>query len=297
MLTRLLLAASGTVVALSVMPTAAEALSSGCGLTNGSFADSSWLACATTPDLVARVPSRSGIPTASEGALEGATAGGSAQASLSSQTRCTYGNTDTVDGTAAPAPRAGAGRWVFVYCGDAVTTGGWTWTAAAVVYPSPAQLARQAYARLTPVVDTPDYNPRHRSGKADATVVGFTTWLWLDGPSPSAKSVSATAGPNSATVTARPQVVSFDPGDGSAPVVCADGGRAYDPADPDSISTCVHRYLRASTSTPGGVFQLTVRVTFTATWTGTNGAGGVLPALTVTAAVPVMVDELQALNQ
>ena len=166
MLTRLLLAASGTVVALSVMPTAAEALSSGCGLTNGSFADSSWLACATTPDLVARVPSRSGIPTASEGALEGATAGGSAQASLSSQTRCTYGNTDTVDGTAAPAPRAGAGRWVFVYCGDAVTTGGWTWTAAAVVYPSPAQLARQAYARLTPVVGTPDYNPRHRSGQS-----------------------------------------------------------------------------------------------------------------------------------
>ena len=48
---------------------------------------------------------------------------------------------------------------------------------------------------------------------------------------------------------------------------------------------------------PGGVFLLTVSVTFTATWTGTNGAGGVLPALTVTAAVPVQVDELQALNQ
>ena len=214
------------------------------------------------------------------------------------QTFCTYSNTDTVDGTAPPAPRAAAGRWMFAYCGDSGQSGGWSWVPAAggVVFASPAQLAREAYARLTPPAAAPDYNPRHRAGSPDGTVVGFATWLWLDGQSLTSKSVTAAAGPNRATVTARPSVVSFDPGDGSPAVVCAGGGRAYDPSEPNAVSDCVHRYMRSSGSVPGGVFVLTARVTWTATWTGTGGTGGALPALTVTATTPVRVDELQAVN-
>jgi hypothetical protein len=166
-----------------------------------------------------------------------------------------------------------------------------------VVFASPAQLARQAYARLTPPAAAPDYNPRHRAGSPDGTVVGFTTWLWLDGHSLTAKTATAAAGPNRATVTARPSVVSFDPGDGSPAVVCAGGGQAYNPEQPNAVSDCVHRYLRSSGAVPGGVFVLTARVTWTATWAGSGGTGGVLPALTVAAATPVRVDELQAVNE
>jgi hypothetical protein len=59
----------------------------------------------------------------------------------------------------------------------------------------------------------------------------------------------------------------------------------------------VHRYIRASGQTPGGAFVLTAQVIWTASWTGTKGTGGVLPALTVAASTPVRVDELQAVNE
>lgn len=299
MLIRVLLA-SGTAAVASVIAAASPVgATPACGPTNGSFDGGGWLACAATSDVNPTIPIAGTTPQDPQ-----SVAPQSRQAppavSPAAQTKCTASNTDTVDGTAPPAPRAGIGRWMFVYCGDAGNPGGWSWIAAgaaAAVFASPAQLARQAYARLTPPIGVPDYNPRHRAGQADGTVVGFTTWLWLDGQSLAARSVTASAGPNSATVTARPSSVSFDPGDGSPAVVCAGGGVAYDPAQPNTVSDCVHRYVRASGQTPGGVFVLTAQVTWTATWTGTKGAGGVLPALTVMASTLVRVDELQAVNE
>ena len=275
----------------------AFAASGSCEATGSGTSDNAWYVCAGTngsPRLP--TPAISPHPTASGSAPTRAVP---AVSPATGATLCTYSNTDTVDGTPPPALRAGAGRWVFTYCGDSGQPGGWSWVpaAAAVVFASPAELAREAYARLTPPVASPDYNPRHRDGSADGTVVGFATWLWLDGQSLTAKTVTAAAGPNRATVTARPSVVSFDPGDGSLAVVCAGGGRAYDPAEPDAVSDCVHRYLRSSGAAPGGVFVLTARVMWTATWAGSGGTGGVLPALTVAASTPVRVDELQAVNE
>jgi hypothetical protein len=270
------------------------AAASGCSGTRGFTSPDGWLVCASATAIGQRRPGPVG--TAPVTAVASATEPSSA---ATTQTVCTYGNTDTVDGTAPPSPRVGARRWMFVYCGDSGQPGGWLWVpaAAAVVFASPTQLARQAYARLTPPAAVPDYNPRRRAGSPDGTVVGFTTWLWLDGQSLSAKSVTASAGPNRATVTARPSLVSFDPGDGSAAVVCAGGGKAWDSAEPNAVSNCVHRYLKASEAASGGVFVLTARVTWTATWVGSGGTGGVLPALTVAAATPVRVDELQAVNE
>jgi hypothetical protein len=275
------------------------AVAAGCATAGASLSRDGWMACAgvdtakpTIPVAIRPSPrTGTGAVAASVNVTPASTAGQTAF--------CTYSNTDTVDGTAPPAPRAGAGRWVFAYCGDSGQPGGWSWvaTGAGVVFASPAQLARQAYARLTPPAAVPDYNPRHRTGSSDGTVVGFATWLWLDGQSLTPKTATAAAGPNRATVTARPSVVSFDPGDGSPAVVCASGGRAYDPSEPNAVSDCVHRYLRSSGSAPGGVFVLTARVTWTATWAGSGGTGGVLPALTVAAATPVRVDELQAVNE
>jgi hypothetical protein len=111
-----------------------------------------------------------------------------------------------------------------------------------------------------------------------------------------AKSVSASAGPNSATVSARPVSVTFDPGDGGTPVACPDGGTAYYPGVPDAMSSCVYRYLRSSATAPGQMFTVTATVTWTASWQGSDGTGGGLPQETVTGSVPVPVDELQAVN-
>jgi hypothetical protein len=191
---------------------------------------------------------------------------------------------------------------VFVYCGDDRSSAGWEWladgatTPVVVRWPSPAELAVQALRSMslpTPVVE---YNPRHRPGHPDGTVVGVDTWWWVDGPAVAPKSVSASAGPNSATVSARPVSVTFDPGDGGTPVVCPDGGTAYDPADPDAVSSCVYRYLRSSARASGQTFRVTATVTWGASWRGSDGTGGDLPQETVTGSVPVRVDELQAVN-
>ncbi|MGF7235110.1 MAG: hypothetical protein ACQSGP_09145 [Frankia sp.] len=89
--------------------------------------------------------------------------------------------------------------------------------------------------------------------------------------------------------------MSFDPGDGSAPVVCPGGGTPYDPAVAYTaqVSDCWHVY---STPSPGAGFRLRATVTWSATWTGAGGAGGVLPAVAVNAAVQVPVQEMQAVN-
>jgi hypothetical protein len=279
----------------------ASANPANCGSTGAGRGSGDWYACAVSPSIPDGLPTLQGNPGSRATTTPGTSVSTTSGALSPKSSFCTYSNTDTVDGTAPPAPRSGAGRWMLTYCGDSGQPGGWSWivggAAGAVVFASPAQLARQAYARLTPPVAVPDYNPRSRAGQPDGTVVGFVTWLWLDGQSLSAKSVTASAGPNSATVTARPSSVSFDPGDGSPPVVCTGGGTAYDPAQPNAVSDCVHRYIRASGQTPGGAFVLTAQVIWTASWTGTKGTGGVLPALTVAASTPVRVDELQAVNE
>ena len=291
-----LLAPLGLLLVLS-QPASADANSS-CGRTGAGRGASDWYTCASSPSIPAGLPSlRSNTvrPTVDRHETPIVATGSEPPTGY-----CTTSNTDPVDGTVHPASRAGAGRWVFTYCGDSGQPGGWSWVptaVGAVVFASPAQLARQAYARLTPQAVVPDYNPRHRAGSVDGTVVGFTTWLWLDGQTLTAKTATAAAGPNRATVTARPSLVSFDSGDGSAAVVCDGGGKTWDPRQPDAVSDCVHRYLRSSGAAPGGVFVLTARVTWTATWAGSGGTGGVLPALTVTAATPVRVDELQAVNE
>ncbi len=162
--------------------------------------------------------------------------------------------------------------------------------------PSPAQLARQAWARLAPQVGTPQYNPHRRDGAGGGTVVGFDTWLWLGGAGLADRSASASAGTNAATVTARVASVSFDPGDGSPQLTCAGGGRPYDPARPNAVSDCIHRYMHPSVAAAGGAFVLTARVVWSASWTGTGGTGGTLPPLTVAAQTLIRVVELQAVN-
>jgi hypothetical protein len=191
---------------------------------------------------------------------------------------------------------------VFIYCGDDRSSAGWEWladgvtTPVAVRWPSPAELAVQAFRSMTLPAPVVEYNPRRRPGHPDGTVVGVDTWLWVDARALADRSVSASAGPNSATVAARPISVTFDPGDGGAPVVCPGGGTAYDPAHPAATSSCIYRYLKSSATAPGQAFTVTATVTWGATWRGSDGSGGGLPELTVTGSLPVRVDEIQAVN-
>jgi len=220
-------------------------------------------------------------------------------------------DSDVVNNTAPPATRpatakpGAAGRWAYVTCGAnnaelASQGGSWVWTgpagtAAAPAPPDPGVLAQQAYENLKPPALTVDYRPRYHVGGPEATLVGLRTFLWAQPASLQATSARAAAGANWAQVTTTVQSVTFDPGDGSAPVVCPNGGTPYNPSLPSDqqVADCWHVYARPSS---GGPFQIRATVTWAATWTGSGGTGGVLPALVVTGTTGVPVQEVQTVN-
>lgn len=114
-------------------------------------------------------------------------------------------------------------------------------------------------------------------------LVGLPTYLAV-GDAWATVSETATVGAVSSTVTATPTQVEWDPGDGSAAVVCDGPGSV---AEPD----CTHTYGH---STRGAPITLTATITWEVAWTATTGEGGVLPGVTRTSSVDVVVQEAQA---
>jgi len=129
----------------------------------------------------------------------------------------------------------------------------------------------------------------------DRLVVQFPTWLWVDGWK--AQSATAAVPGLSATVTAAPATVVWNMGDGGA-VTCNGPGTAYDPSVPaeQQTTSCSYTYGRSSAGQPGNSYDGTVTITYGASWTATNGSGGNLGALTVSAQFTARVGEIQAIN-
>jgi hypothetical protein len=152
---------------------------------------------------------------------------------------------------------------------------------------TPANLANQAWAEITPPPPAPDTAPPR--GK-DA-LVGLPTWFWVAAPQwqPIVRSVAV--GGVFATVTAKPTTLSFSPGAGLPSFACQGPGTAYNPSLAASAqqTACSYLFSQPSAGQPGNAYQVTVTITWTATWTGSGGAGGALPDITrsVTFALPV----------
>jgi hypothetical protein len=105
-------------------------------------------------------------------------------------------------------------------------------------------------------------------------------------------------------VTARPMSVSWDPGDGSQPVVCAGPGTPYDTSESaDAQRTdCSYTYARSSASQLQSgpnendrFFSVTVTTSWSVTWVGASGTGGTLPVMTRSSTFPLAVAEREAL--
>lgn len=129
------------------------------------------------------------------------------------------------------------------------------------------------------------------------SVVGLATWLWVEGAWEQ-QSATASAGPVSAVVRARPETVVWDMGNGDR-VTCSGPGTPYNATrPPDAQHTdCSYTYRRSSAGRPGEAFQVTATVVWRASWSavGVEG-GGDLGPLTTSGTVPIRVAELQALN-
>lgn len=144
---------------------------------------------------------------------------------------------------------------------------------------SAAAVALQIWADQKPV---PAQHPSLQPD--DTAVTGKRSYLLMNGAQRLQTTFPNPLGP-SPTITAH-VVYDIDWGDGTTHTITANPGVAW-PGGPGEIT---HVY------DVKGVKTITVRATWTGTWTDPNGAGGNLPALTVPYTFNVTVGEIQAVR-
>ena len=163
-----------------------------------------------------------------------------------------------------------------------------------------AQVERQLNLPVPTVGMDPDPYTGYDSNKHNMpyTLVNIFTWFWdKAGFAP----LSKTAALNgvSATATATPTTLRFDPGDGSGSVTCTGPGREWRTSDgfnAPSGGGCGFMYRRV---TAGDVpIKATVTVSWTVSWTGSTGAAGTLPPLSTTTTTPAfLVEQVEVVNR
>lgn len=157
----------------------------------------------------------------------------------------------------------------------------------------PRILAERAAAALdlpTPVI---------RMSPSGDQVAQLPSWLWIGGGRWQPQQVSASAGPVTSTVTARPSRVVWDMGNGDR-VVCDGPGRPYQPrfAGRPDATDCRYTYRNGSASQPGAAYQVTATVDWRLSWSATGApGGGSLGVVPMSTTRSVRVSEVQALVQ
>ncbi len=197
-------------------------------------------------------------------------------------------------------PCNGPGQFVFVPNPPAPAAGQ---AAAAVARPAPpppppdpAVLARQAYGELSlpePVAhrSPPEDNSDPQYGGLPYTWVGLSTFYWVEDWQPLARTVTLRG--VSATVTATPTGLTFDPGDGNPAVSCDGPGRPWVEADgnkPPSDGACGYTYRAV---TPDGPLTATTSVQWSVNWTSSTGASGTFPAAATSSSSSFLVEQIQ----
>jgi hypothetical protein len=162
--------------------------------------------------------------------------------------------------------------------------------------PDPAVLAQQAYAELTvpnPVAkrSPPENNSDPQYGGQSYTWIFLWTYVWAGEWQSYSRTVELRG--VSATVTATPTALVFDPGDGAAAVTCEGPGRPWTPADgsdPPSAGACGYMYRAV---TPNGPLTATTSIQWSVAWTSNVGAGGTFPVLTTQSSSSFLVEQIQ----
>ena len=238
------------------------------------------------------------VPCSSSGASGGATgtstAGRGGGGSPAVTNTCTFSALSRSQagnlGLQWPPPKGQ--HWALMNCpGGAVGTGPQAVlvsNASGTPQVTPQQLLARALGELkVPYLGPATAPPRGADG-----LVGLPEWFWVPAAQWHARTVSVSAGPVWATVTAAPSGLTVQPGAGQPELRCQGAGTPYDPrrAAAAQRSTCSYTYLRPSVGQPGNQYRASVTVTWRISWTGSGGAGGLLDAalaLPVTFGVPV----------
>ncbi len=129
-------------------------------------------------------------------------------------------------------------------------------------------------------------------------LVGLPEWYWVPRGQWHPVSVTVRAGPIWATATARPTTLSYVPGGGMSPVSCPGPGTSFNRSLPAAgqRTSCAYTYTWPSTGLPGSAFRAGTFVTWTVSWTGSGGAGGLITnGYTTGSAFAVRVAQAEAL--
>jgi hypothetical protein len=245
-------------------------------------------------------------PTAGEPAGQGGSGGGNG--SGASPWTCTYTKLVLNDegGIAPGGPTPGS--WYSVTCNDGltgatVTQTEWIPNQTAPATPAtpavdPRALALQAEQSL----ELP--SPTLHSNPSRASVVNLPTWLWVDGAIWHSYSVTASAGPVSATAVATPVSVTWTLGDGAV-VSCGGPGAPFDPGKlaTQQTTSCAHTYRISSAGQPaadgdsgGGSFVVVATVSWSIGWSAQGApGGGSLPALSTSSSTRLRVEQVESI--
>ena len=156
---------------------------------------------------------------------------------------------------------------------------------------SAGRLARAAWKVVKIPAPTVETNPK--VGSQGATLVGMDTWVWATGETPTSVKATATAGSTSVTVTAVSSGLQLSAPDGKAS--CTGFGVAWHSGMPEGSSPCTISFNRSSAHL-GGATPLTIKVAYSASYSGSDGSSGTLPAITTTSTVNLSVAEVQTLT-
>jgi hypothetical protein len=165
-----------------------------------------------------------------------------------------------------------------------------------------ATLAQQAYDSIT--------FPRpsgHRSPPEGQdyngypfTYVGLWTYYWTDPATWKPLTATASAAGLTATVTAEPVSLWFDPGDGSAGLSCAGPGRPWAQSDGNnapSEGACGYEYSKVTGPGYDHPITSTQTIHWKITWAGTGNTGGEIPALSTSTSGQLNVMQIKTVNR
>lgn len=165
-----------------------------------------------------------------------------------------------------------------------------------------ATLAQQAFGSIVFPHPSGHRSPSEAQGYNGYpfTYVGLWTYYWTDPAIWRPLTASASAAGLTASVTATPSSLSFDPGNGSGGQSCSGPGRPWvesDGNDAPSDGACGYRYSRVTGPGYGHPITSTQTIVWKITWTGTGNTGGEIPELSTSTSGQLNVLQIKTVNR
>jgi hypothetical protein len=169
--------------------------------------------------------------------------------------------------------------------------------------PNPTELASTVWAHMRTLIPAPGATtspdlPHNRDADTGQSVTYVNLWMWYWTPTAVWKPISQTLSERgvTVTVTATPDTLTFNPGNGDRTATCeTPPGRPWTPADgnsnPERLHGCGYQYTRLNAA--GHTMAATLSISWTVSWTSNLGISGQLaPIVTSTLTVPFVIEQI-----